>query len=166
MQRLYSAERRLGKTQAFRWRNRIKIIMKIIAQKLFVCAFLLAVFVVLFNQSPDASASAVNETILLAAKPKPETRCGWFSNPTPANAWLNDKDGEWLISVQGGYQAEGDWADFAPNQWVETNVHYGYGCACMNVTTDKKTRRILTIKSAKARLLSVCRKDKKLKEPK
>jgi hypothetical protein len=22
-----------------------------------------------------------------------EKRCGWFQNPTPANAWLTDKDG-------------------------------------------------------------------------
>jgi Protein of unknown function (DUF4087) len=46
-----------------------------------------------------------------------ETRCGWFSNPTPANASLFDRDGEWIIGVQGGYQAEGDWPDFEPGQW-------------------------------------------------
>ena len=40
---------------------------------------------------------------------KSETRCGWFSDPTPANASLYDRDGEWIIAVQGGYQAEGDW---------------------------------------------------------
>ena len=42
------------------------------------------------------------------------TRCGWFSNPTPANASLYDRDGEWVIGVQGGHQAEGDWPDFGP----------------------------------------------------
>jgi hypothetical protein len=31
-----------------------------------------------------------------------ETRCGWFSNPTPANIWLYDRDGDWTIGVQGG----------------------------------------------------------------
>jgi hypothetical protein len=33
---------------------------------------------------------------------KVETRCGWFSNPTPANASLYDAQREWIISVQGG----------------------------------------------------------------
>ena len=92
-----------------------------------------------------------------------ETRCGWFSNPTPANASLHDRDGEWIIAVQGGYQAEGDWPDFGPKQWVETNVHYGYGCACMRVRVDRETHRVLEIESARPRPLSVCRRDRKLK---
>src|SRR5215210_2248716 len=62
-----------------------------------------------------------------------ETRCGWFDNPTPANASLHDREDEWIIAVQGGHQAEGDWPEFGPKQWVETNVHYGYGCACLTV---------------------------------
>jgi hypothetical protein len=94
-----------------------------------------------------------------------ETRCGWFINPTPANASLEDKDGEWIIAVQGGYQAEGDWPAFKPRQWVETNVHYGYGCACMRVKVDRESRRVLEIKSAYARSLAACRRDRKLKEP-
>ena len=32
-----------------------------------------------------------------------ETRCGWLANPTPANYWFYDKDGEWTIGEQGGY---------------------------------------------------------------
>jgi len=94
---------------------------------------------------------------------KSETRCGWFSNPTPANASLYDRDGEWIISVQGGYQAEGDWPDFAPKQWVETNVHYGYGCACLRLQVNRSTSRVLKIESSKARPLSACRNDRKLK---
>jgi hypothetical protein len=95
-----------------------------------------------------------------------ETRCGWFSNPTPANAWLHDKDGEWMIGVQGGHQAEGDWPDFKAQQWVETNGHYGYGCACFRVRVNHKTHEVLEIKSSYARSLSACRKDRALKEPK
>lgn len=97
-----------------------------------------------------------------------ETRCGWFENPTPSNAWLIDRDGEWLIAAQGGYQAEGNWPDFADDQWVKTNVNYGYGCACMNVTVDKAKHRIVKITSATPKALSVCRNDKviKNKEPK
>ena len=97
---------------------------------------------------------------------KTETRCGWLVNPTPGNVWFYDRDGEWTIGIQGGYQAEGDWAEFKDNQWVKTNVNYGYGCTCMDVTTDQDERKILTIKNARARPLSACRKDKKLKEPK
>jgi hypothetical protein len=92
-----------------------------------------------------------------------ETRCGWFVNPTPANAWLVDADREWIIGTQGGEQAEGDWPNFKPSQWVETNVHYGYGCACMKVETNKADDRITRIFSATAKPLSACRKDKALK---
>lgn len=62
-----------------------------------------------------------------------ETRCGWFSNPTPANASLYDSDAEWIIGVQGGHQADGDWPEFGAGQWVKRNGNYGYGCACMRV---------------------------------
>ena len=94
-----------------------------------------------------------------------ETRCGWFSNPTPANAWLNDATGEWTIGEQGGYQAEGDWPDFKPSQWVKANGEYGYGCACMTVTTNKSEMHILKILKAWPRPLSACKKDKALKKP-
>jgi len=96
-----------------------------------------------------------------------QTRCGWFSNPTPANAWLQDKDGEWTIAVQGGYQADGDWPAFKRRQWVVTNHGgYGYGCACLRVRVDPETREVLEIKSSYPRPLAACRKDRSLKEPK
>lgn len=96
---------------------------------------------------------------------KTEERCGWFENPTPGNAWLNDKDGEWLIGAQGGYQAEGDYPDIPDEQWVKTNINYGYGCACLRVTVDRAKKRIVKIVSSTAKPLAVCRKDKALKEP-
>lgn len=98
-----------------------------------------------------------------------ETRCGWFVNPTPANAWLVDKHGTWMISSQGAdSNAEGEWPSFGPKQWIETNGSYGHGCACLNVNVDKDEMRILEILSATAKPLSACRKDKALKgkEPK
>ena len=95
---------------------------------------------------------------------KSETRCGWFSNPTPANASLYDRDGEWIIGVQGGYQAEGDWPDFSAKQWIETNVHYGYGCACLRVQVDRATEKVIKIESSKARPLSACRRDRALRK--
>lgn len=98
------------------------------------------------------------------APPPFETRCGWFSNPTPANVSLYDRDGEWTIGVQGGYQVEGDWPwpSFKSGQWVETNNNYGYGCVCMRLRVDKETRRVLEVRSARARPLSVCAHDRSL----
>ena len=94
----------------------------------------------------------------------PVKRCGWFVNPTPNNAWLVDRDGEWTLSTQGGRQAEGDWPVFGKREWVENNGHYGYGCACMKlVAGDPGTQEIARIVSAEARPLSVCRKDRRLR---
>ena len=95
-----------------------------------------------------------------------ETRCGWFSNPTPGNAWLNDRHGEWLIGIQGGHQAEGDWPSFKDRDWVKTNGHYGYGCACMKVSVDHETTKVSRIFTASSRPLATCRRDRTLKEPK
>lgn len=94
-----------------------------------------------------------------------QTRCGWFQNPTPANAWLLDRDGRWIIGLQGGYQARGNWPRFEDSQWVKTNIHYGYGCACMRVTVRPKARQIVSIASTYAKPLNDCRTDPALKEP-
>src|SRR5678815_3794432 len=64
-----------------------------------------------------------------------ETRCGWFENPTPANAWLVDKNGEWTIGIQGGYQADGDWPNIPERQWVATNN------TCLLYTSDAADER-------------------------
>lgn len=109
---------------------------------------------------------AAGATVAAPADGKAVLRCGWFQNPTPANAWLNDRDGQWLISSQGGHQAEGDWPNFPDAQWVATNGSYGYGCACLRVHADAKTRDIARVVSAHARPLAVCRADRALKEPK
>ena len=93
-----------------------------------------------------------------------ETRCGWYDNPTPANYSLYDKDREWLIGIQGGYQVEDFEAPAFGKQWVETNNSYGYGCACFQMTVDFETSRVLEIKKSSARPLSACRKDKVLKK--
>ncbi|HYI63780.1 MAG TPA: DUF4087 domain-containing protein [Allosphingosinicella sp.] len=104
--------------------------------------------------------------LLAAPAPAPgtERRCGWLQNPTPANFWLIDRDGEWLIGAQGGYQAPGmdDMPDMSTRGWVETNGHYGYGCACMTVTTDRATRRVTRIVSARPVPLRQCRNDRRL----
>jgi Protein of unknown function (DUF4087) len=107
-----------------------------------------------------SSSEDINPTVEAA---KPETRCGWFENPTPANAWLVDRDGEWIIGIQGGYQAEGDWPTFSKSRWVRTNNNYGYGCACMRVEVNPAEKEIVTILSSYSKPLSSCRNDKWLK---
>jgi len=124
---------------------------------LVVCYPLLAAVVVVYGQSRPAGGSAVKRF---------ETRCGWFSNPTPANISLYDRDGEWIIGAQGGYQVERDWdwPSFKDSQWVKTNVNYGYGCACMQLRVNRRTTEVLEIKSVRARPLAVCRRDPSLKK--
>ena len=97
--------------------------------------------------------------------PPLENRCGWFHNPTPNNATLTDRDGEWVVSTQGGDSAEGDWPVFTDAQWKKTNGHYGYGCACIKVVVDRGDQRVLRIASATAKPLKACRGDRALPKP-
>lgn len=93
-----------------------------------------------------------------------ETRCGWLQVPTPANWYLKDRDGTWLISSQGGYRAEG--METIPvsdgKEVVRTNGNYGYNCACLNVSTDSNRMRIIRIQGGEALPLSTCREDPNL----
>ena len=102
-----------------------------------------------------------SHSTIVEAQTRTVLRCGWFSNPTPANAWLIDRDGEWTIGIQGGYQAEGEMPDFGAN-WVETNVHYGYGCACMSMRVDQAKKRVIEYRKVQVLPLSRCKKDGKL----
>jgi hypothetical protein len=124
---------------------------------LVACYLLLAAVVLGYGQSGPARVSTVKRF---------ETRCGWFSNPTPANISLYDREDEWLIGAQGGYQVERDWdwPSFKNSQWVETNGHYGYGCVCMQLRVNRRTHNVLEIKSSRARPLAACRRDPSLKK--
>lgn len=90
-----------------------------------------------------------------------ETRCGWLDNPTPANWWLTDAQGEWGISVMGGPAAQGmdTLPDMTTAGWVATNGNYGYGCACLSVETDATQGRIIRILSARPIALAKCHSD-------
>ena len=96
-----------------------------------------------------------------------ERRCGWLANPTPGNYWLTDRDGEWALSAQGGYQAPGmdEMPDMSTNGWVPTNGSYGYGCACMTVRTDRRTMRVTRLYAATPVPLRQCRNDRTLRRP-
>lgn len=106
-------------------------------------------------KSPDAR----------TAKPHTPMRCGWFHNPTPGNASLVDPDGEWVLGVQGGHQADGDWPVFPRRHWRRTNGSYGYGCACLRVTADPASLQVLQIHAASARPLKACQDDRRLPPP-
>jgi hypothetical protein len=97
-----------------------------------------------------------------------ERRCGWLWNPTPANWWLTDRDGEWTLGVQGGYQAQGldNMPDMSTAGWVVTNTGgYGYGCACLRVVVDRVAGRVLHLLSAQPLPLARCRSDPSLPTP-
>jgi Protein of unknown function (DUF4087) len=96
-----------------------------------------------------------------------EKRCGWLDNPTPGNFWLTDRTGQWTIAEQGGYQAPGmdNMPDMSTRGWVETNGPHGYGCACMTVTTNRKTRQVTRVFSATPRPVRQCRADRRLPKP-
>jgi len=94
-------------------------------------------------------------------------RCGWLSNPTPGNWWLADRDGQWILGSQGGEQVPGmdEMPDMSTAGWVETNGHYGYGCACMTIAHDPATRRVTRIANAEPKPLSQCQRDRSLPRP-
>lgn len=120
--------------------------------------------------SPEANIAVENAASPAKAEaPTAETarRCGWLHNPTPGNWWLVDRDGEWILASQGGYQAPGmeEMPDMSTAGWQETNGHYGHGCACMNVTVDPASRRVTRIADALPRPLDQCRADRALPRP-
>jgi hypothetical protein len=130
------------------------------------------------NQAPapppsqEIAANDSGESIASnAAAPKQasasERRCGWLQNPTPGNWWLVDRDGEWLLGAQGGYQAPGmdDMPDMSAVDWAAVNGNYGYGCACLDVVVDPASHKVVKLVSATPKPLAICRADRKLPKP-
>lgn len=100
------------------------------------------------------------------AAPGVENRCGWFDNPSPGNASLIDRDGEWVVAQQGDFEAKGRWPAFGRSLWVRTgNGSAGHGCVCMTLKTDKDAQRVREILSSRPQPLKRCRSDRKLTEP-
>jgi hypothetical protein len=131
---------------------------KLVKTRLVIFGYLLLAAVVFVSGQPALAGEPASTQF--------ETRCGWFINPTPANIWLYDRDDEWTIGVQGSYQLESDWSwpKFKSGQWVRTIGNYGYGCACLQLRVNKATHQVLEIKSARARPLAACRRDRSLKK--
>jgi hypothetical protein len=93
-------------------------------------------------------------------------RCGWLSNPTPGNWWLTDSENQWILGTQGADQAPGmdEMPDMSTAGWVETNGHYGYGCACMTIASDSEGK-VTRMADASPKPLKQCRADKTLPKP-
>ena len=102
-----------------------------------------------------------------AAPPGAARRCGWLHNPTPGNWWLVDRDGEWILGAQGGYQAPGmdEMPDMSALEWEKTNGHYGHGCACLTLMSDPSTRQVTRVSDATPLPLAQCRADRALPRP-
>nr|WP_208450333.1 DUF4087 domain-containing protein [Burkholderia anthina] len=98
----------------------------------------------------------------------PEKRCGWLENPTPANWWLVDKDDSWTLSTQGSPPVPGLDAmpDMSTHGWVVTNAGmHGYGCACLDLEIDPRTRDVTRIVAAQPLPLKRCKADRTLPAP-
>lgn len=117
--------------------------------------------------APAKSAIAAPAAARAAAPASGARRCGWLSNPTPANWWLTDSEGQWILATQGADQAPGmeTMPDMTTSGWVETNGHYGYGCACMTITHDPAANRVTRVTDAEPKPLKQCRADRALPAP-
>jgi hypothetical protein len=126
-------------------------------------------------QDAPSGAAAKAEAAPSASPPPPavvavaaegKRRCGWLANPTPANWWLTDRDGQWILGTQGGDQAQGmdEMPDMSTAGWVETNGHHGYGCACMTITADAEGQ-VTRVADAAPKPLKQCRSDRTLPKP-
>lgn len=120
------------------------------------------------QRSPEAAANETAANAATAAKPAGGSarRCGWLHNPTPANWWLTDRDGQWILATQGADQAPGmdEMPDMSAGEWVETNGYYGYGCACMTIDADADGK-VLRVSEAAPKPLAQCRSDRSLPSP-
>jgi len=109
---------------------------------------------------------AIMFALLAVAQPAQaaERRCGWLDNPTPGNWWLVDRNGTWYLGGQGADPVEGMELipDMENKQWVRTNGSYGYGCACLTMEANRKSRQVTRVLSAKQLPLKVCRADRTL----
>jgi hypothetical protein len=78
-----------------------------------------------------------------------------------------NREAEWILSVQGGYQAEGMDAmpDMSTLGWTRTNSKDGYGCACLTVEMDRVEKQITHLLSAQRLPLSCRRADRSLPRP-
>jgi hypothetical protein len=113
-----------------------------------------------------ANASTPADAALVPKAPGPARRCGWLHNPTPGNWWLVDREGQWVLGTQGREPLAGmdDMPDMSSAGWVETNGHYGHGCACATITADA-AGDVTAVSDFKPKPIKACSSDKALPSP-
>ena len=90
-----------------------------------------------------------------------DQRCGWLSRNSVPDFWrLTDAKADWIFPLQGD-----DEIDYESGELLLDFDDHAFSCACLTVTTDKKTQRILKIHKAKQQPLKKCQNDKKLPAP-
>jgi hypothetical protein len=96
-----------------------------------------------------------------------ELRCGWYANPTPGNHWLTDRDRTWTLMTQGSRGAPGmdNLPDMTTIDWQQVNGPYGYGCACVRMTVDRRTGQVTRIYSGRPIPIRRCEQDRALRRP-
>jgi hypothetical protein len=111
---------------------------------------------------------------VLAALPAgAETRCGWYHNPTPGNVMLEDADGQWWLSRQGGAPVPGFDAAYTArfdnrlrlDYAGAVTQRYGFSCACAEGRFDANRppyETVLSISSLREIPLDRCEGDPKL----
>ena len=100
-----------------------------------------------------------------------EVRCGWLDNPTPANVWLVDKEGTWVLSTQGVQNPLSDdsidlifQAFDNKSEYVRTNGNHGFSCACLTLETDKSDHSVTHVSKSKQLDLKRCLEDTSITE--
>lgn len=118
-------------------------------------------------KAPAASGQGQRDKMATSTAAAGQRRCGWLQNPTPGNWWLDDRDGQWVLATQGREPPPGmdEMPDMSTAGWVETNGHYGYGCACLTIAYDPATEEVTRIADAEPKPLKQCRADKALPRP-
>jgi hypothetical protein len=89
-----------------------------------------------------------------------ENRCGWWDNSTPGNVDFSDKDGNWTVSMQGGYLAKGNWSPSGEKE--STNGNHGRYCVCLKAEFEKSSEKVVRIHSGKTKKLRDCLRDQLL----
>ena len=87
-------------------------------------------------------------------------------NMSPGNFTLRDRDGEWTISEQGGYEARGadKIPDLSGDEFVDLGPH-GYACGCIDGVMNAQTHEVVGIIGFTQKKLKDCLADDELPYP-
>ena len=99
-----------------------------------------------------------------------ERVCGWLDNSSPANVFFTDNENDWVISAQGKSPLDDQSMNFVyaalhdEQQFVRTNVNYGFSCACLTVDKNQQTESITKVYQSEQMNLKTCLEDQAIAE--